>query len=45
VMASLEGELDRNRMRRVLSGALVDDYPIAETISVHAPCTDQRSDR
>jgi aerobic C4-dicarboxylate transport protein len=45
VMASLEGELDRNRMRRVLSGALVDDYPIAETIGVHAPCTDQRSDR
>jgi aerobic C4-dicarboxylate transport protein len=32
VMASLEGELDRNRMHRVLSGALVEEYAIGEAI-------------
>ncbi|GAC1306807.1 MAG: dicarboxylate/amino acid:cation symporter [Steroidobacteraceae bacterium] len=30
VMSSWEGELDRDRMRLVLSGALVDDYSIAD---------------
>jgi aerobic C4-dicarboxylate transport protein len=32
VMASLEGELDRNRMHRVLSGALVEEYAMGEAI-------------
>jgi aerobic C4-dicarboxylate transport protein len=32
VMASLEGELDRNRMHRVLSGALVEEYALGEAI-------------
>jgi aerobic C4-dicarboxylate transport protein len=32
VMASLEGELDRNRMHRVLSGAPVEEYAIGEAI-------------
>jgi hypothetical protein len=31
-------------MHRVLSGALVNDYALGETIGVPAPCTDQRSE-
>jgi aerobic C4-dicarboxylate transport protein len=42
VMSSLEGELDRNRMHRVLSGALVEEYAIGKAI---AGVPASRSDR
>jgi hypothetical protein len=41
-MSSLEGELDRNRMHRVLSGALVEEYAIGKAI---AGVPASRSDR
>jgi aerobic C4-dicarboxylate transport protein len=38
VMASLEGELDGNRMLRVLSGAPLEDHPAGNTIRAHVQC-------
>jgi aerobic C4-dicarboxylate transport protein len=38
VMASMEGELDGNRMRRILSGAPFEDHPAADAI--HGPAAD-----
>ncbi|MDB5644827.1 MAG: hypothetical protein JWQ05_496, partial [Methylobacterium sp.] len=37
VMAKLEGELDVARMRAVLAGDLVEDYPIAGETASEAP--------
>jgi aerobic C4-dicarboxylate transport protein len=34
LMASLEGELDRSRMARVLSGSLVETYPVGDVAEI-----------
>jgi len=38
VMASLEGELDGDRMLRVLSGAPLEDHPAGNTLRAHVQC-------
>jgi aerobic C4-dicarboxylate transport protein len=38
VMASVEGELDGNRMRGILNGAAPEDYPAGDAI--HGPAAD-----
>ena len=38
VMAGMEGELDRDRMRRVLSGAALEEHPAGDTLHAHVQC-------
>jgi aerobic C4-dicarboxylate transport protein len=38
VMAGMEGELDRDRMRRVLSGAALEEHPAGDTLRAHVQC-------
>src|ERR1700694_5231400 len=43
VMASLEGELDVNRMLQVLSGAALDEHPAGNTTRPHVQCAPSES--
>jgi aerobic C4-dicarboxylate transport protein len=45
VMASLEGELDGNRMRRVLNGAPLEDLPAGNAIRAHVQCAPGETNR
>jgi aerobic C4-dicarboxylate transport protein len=45
VMASLEGELDGNRMLRVLSGAPLEDHPAGAAIRAHVQCAPGETNR
>jgi aerobic C4-dicarboxylate transport protein len=38
VMASVEGELDGDRMRRVLSGAVLEEHPAGDALGAHVQC-------
>jgi aerobic C4-dicarboxylate transport protein len=45
VMASLEGELDRARMLRVLSGAALDELPAGNALRAHVQCAPGETNR
>jgi aerobic C4-dicarboxylate transport protein len=45
VMASLEGELDSGRMRRILSGTPLDDYAAVDAAGRHLGCAANQADR
>jgi aerobic C4-dicarboxylate transport protein len=45
VMSSVEGELDGDRMLRILSGAPPEDHPAGNTIRAHAHCAPGETDR